>query len=123
MANFTSALSLPRHWEDWVTLVLGIWLCASPWVLPGSDQGMAAVQNAFLVGALLIITEIVTLWAFRLWEEWINVALGAWLIVSPWILGIAATVTVANLTIVGVVVLALALYEMWEEGSRTARPA
>jgi hypothetical protein len=84
---------------------------------------MAAVQNSFLVGVLLIVTEIVTLMAFRLWEEWINVALGAWLIVSPWILGIAATATVANFTVVGVVVLALALYEMWEEGTRTAHPA
>ena len=29
----------PKQWEDWVNLVLGIWLCVSPWVLKfDSDQ-------------------------------------------------------------------------------------
>jgi hypothetical protein len=123
MAISRTALSLPRHWEDWVNLVLGIWLCTSPWVLPGSDEGMTAIQNTFLTGFLLIVIETVALTAFRIWEEWISVAIGAWLIASPWVLGITAAVAVANLSIVGVVVLALALYEMWEEGSHSAHPA
>jgi len=66
---------------------------------------MLATQNAFLVGILLIMTETVVLSAFRPWEEWINVVLGAWLVISPWVLNVspAATVT-ANFVIVGLLV-------------------
>jgi hypothetical protein len=76
---------------------------------------MAAAQNAFLVGFLLIVIEFVELTAFRAWEEWINVILGAWLVVSPWVLGGATSIATANFVIVGLLVLVLALYEIWDE--------
>jgi hypothetical protein len=57
---------------------------------------------------------LIELSVFRGWEEWINVALGAWLIASPWILGIASPAARANFIVVGVLVVALALYEMWQ---------
>jgi hypothetical protein len=114
-------ISVPKHWEDWVSLALGIWLCASPWVL-GFAADMTATQNAFLVGALLIVIEIVTIGAFRPWEEWANIALGAWLIVSPWLLG-AAALAAANFVVVGIAVLLLALYELWDIRRGSPRPA
>ena len=114
------AFSLPKHWEDMVGAVLGLWLFVSPWVL---DYGeMTATQNAVVVGFLLIATEFVTLSMFRVWEEWINVILGAWLVVSPWVLG-AALVPTVNFVIVGLLVLALALYEIWDERRHSAHPA
>ncbi len=114
-------LTPPKHWEDWINLVLGIWLCASPWVLEFSNE-MTATQNAFVVGFLLILTESVALAAFSLWEEWASVVLGAWLVVSPWVLGIAA-LAAANVVIVGLVVLALALYEIWDTRWHSPHPA
>ena len=116
------AFTPPKQWEDWVNLVLGIWLCASPWVVQFSDV-TTPTQNAFVVGVLLILTEIVTLSAFRVWEEWVTVVLGAWLVISPWVLGIAALVPKANFVIVGLVVLALALYEIWDVRRHSAHPA
>lgn len=117
------AFSLPRHWEDWLGLALGVWLCASPWVLQFADGDMLATQNAFLVGILLIVTEIVVLSAFRPWEEWINVVLGAWLVISPWVLIISLTATVAaNFVIVGLLVLGLAFYEIQHVHRHTAQP-
>ena len=116
------AFTPPKQWEDWVNLVLGVWLCASPWVVQFSNV-TTATQNAFVVGVLLILTEIVTLSAFRVWEEWVTVVLGAWLVISPWVLGIAALVPTANFVIVGLIVLALALYEIWEVRRHTAHPA
>jgi hypothetical protein len=77
---------------------------------------------AVLVGFLLIATEFVALYVFSVWEEWINVILGAWLVVSPWVLGVALVPTV-NFVIVGLLVLALALYEIWDERRHTAHPA
>jgi len=112
----------PKHWEDWLGLALGVWLCASPWLLQFVGD-MAATQNAFLVGLLLVITEIVTLTAFRVWEEWINVVIGAWLIVSPWVLGIATLVPATNFVVIGFLVLALALYEIWDVRHHLGHPA
>ncbi len=113
-------LSPPKHWEDWVGFALGVWLLLSPWVL---DYGeMSVTQSAVLVGFLLIVVEFVELSAFRAWEEWVNVVLGAWLIVSPWLLG-AAVLPAANLVIVGLLVVALALYEIWDEHRHSPHPA
>lgn len=107
-----TSFSPPKHWEDWIGALLALWLIASPMALQYGD--MVAAQNAFLVGFLLLAIEFVEITAFRPWEEWINVVLGAWLVVSPWVLG-AELLGAANLVIVGVLVLALALYEMWDE--------
>jgi hypothetical protein len=107
-----TSFSLPKHWEDWIGAILGFWLFASPNVI--AYGGSAATQNAFLVGVLLLVIAFVEVTIFRAWEEWINVILGAWLVVSPWVLGATAIAT-TNLVIVGLLVLALALYEIWDE--------
>jgi hypothetical protein len=118
-----TTFSPPKQWEDWVNLVLGIWLCVSPWILQFGGDEMIVTQNAVLVGFLLIVTETVTLVSFRVWEEWISVVLGAWLVVSPWVLGITALVPMANFVIVGLAVLVLALYEIWDVQRHSAHPA
>jgi hypothetical protein len=115
-----TVLSPPKHWEDWTSVALGLWLLVSPWVL---DYGeMATAQNAVVVGFLLIATEFVELNVFRVWEEWVNVVLGAWLVISPWVLG-ATFVPTVNFVIVGLLVLALALYEIWDERRHLVHPA
>jgi SPW repeat len=73
-----------------------------------------AVKNAVLLGTLIILAELVELSIFRGWQEWINVALGAWLIASTWVLGIVTPAARTNFMLVGVLVVALALYEMWQ---------
>lgn len=103
---------LPKQWTDWTTWLLGIWLCLSPWVLLFEFE-TPALRNAVVVGVLIILAELVELSIFRGWEEWINVALGAWLIASAWLLGIATPSARTNFVIVGLLVVALALYEIW----------
>ena len=105
----------PKHWEDWCDWALGIWLILSPWVLL-FEPDTVATRNAVTVGFLIVAAEALTLSAFRLWEEWINVALGAWLLVSPWILGVGNAPAKVNFVIVGVLVAALALYQVWGDG-------
>src|SRR5215510_13357610 len=111
----TVTFTPPKQWEDWCDWALGIWLVLSPWVLR-FDFNPTATRNAVIVGFLIILVEAVTLSAFKLWEEWINVALGIWLIVSTWMLGFASTVATTNFVIVGALIVALALYEVWEAG-------
>ena len=64
-------------------------------------------------GILIIVTEVVTLSVYRAWEEWINVILGAWLVICPWVLGISSSTASTNLIVVGLLVIALAFYEIW----------
>ncbi|HXW23869.1 MAG TPA: SPW repeat protein [Xanthobacteraceae bacterium] len=104
-------LSLPKQWEDWASWAFGIWLCLSPWAL-AFDLDPVPTRNAVIVGCLVILAEVVTLSVFRPWEEWVNVALGAWLVVSPWALAIAAPAATVDFVVIGALVVALALYEM-----------
>jgi hypothetical protein len=108
--------SLPKQWEDWCNWLLGIWLCISPWALE-FDLEPTATRTAVISGIVVILAEVMTLSVFRPWEEWINVILGAWLIICPWILGISASAVRANFIVVGVLIMGLALYD----GTRAAK--
>ena len=116
-----AAFSFPKQWQDWSSWALGIWLLLSPWTL-FFEYEPAARHNALAVGTLIIVVEVVELSVFRDWEEWINVVLGAWLLISPWALGIASTAAKLNFIVVGALVLALALYEIRDLRSRSAGP-
>jgi hypothetical protein len=105
-------LSLPKQWTDWTTWLLGIWLLLSPVVLV-FDFETPAMRNAVVVGTLIIAIEVVELTIFRGWEEWINVALGIWLLASAWVLSITTPSARANFVLVGLLVVGLALYELW----------
>jgi hypothetical protein len=107
----TITFTPPRQWEDWASWLLGFWLLLSPWILH-FEKETAAMENAVILGFALILAEVLTLSAFQVWEEWVNVALGAWLVVSPWVLGVVPALARADFVIVGVAVVALALYEI-----------
>jgi hypothetical protein len=112
----------PRHWQDWASWALGLWLVLSPWTLMFWPQTVA-LENAVIVAVLLLFAEVVTLSAFRLWEEWVNVALGVWLILSPFALGVTDVHAMTNFIIVGVLVVLLALNELREIlGQRASGP-
>jgi ABC-type uncharacterized transport system permease subunit len=101
---------LVTHWRDAANLILGLWLAISPWAL---SYAMEAVPtwNALIVGVIIAVAAAGALVAFHKWEEWINVALAAWLIVSPFALDYAVHTTVMwNHIIVGVLVGILAFW-------------
>jgi hypothetical protein len=111
-----AAFSMPEGWEDWTTLVIGLWLFASPWTLHVDDSD--AAQNFLVVGALIIMFELITFYTLRVWEEWINIVLGAWLIVSSF--AMAGFAAVANAVVCGALLLAVSLYEMWDDRRQRA---
>jgi hypothetical protein len=114
-------INLPTQWTDWTTWLIGIWLCLSPWTLLFEFE-TPAMRNAVLLGVLIIFVEVIELSLFRGWEEWINVAIGAWLIASNWVLAIVTPAARINFLIVGALVVALALYEMWQLRHETQKP-
>lgn len=102
--------TLKQHWRDVISLVLGLWLIISPWAL-GYLTDAPAAWNAYIVGIIVVVAAAATLVAFHRWEEWINVALGAWLIVSPFLMGQEAHANVMwNQIITGVLIGGMALW-------------
>lgn len=98
-----------KRWQDWANLVLGVWLILSPWLL-GFSATPAATWNAVVVGVVVALMALLHLRGGPMWEEWLNVLLGVWLILSPWILGYSGMGNaVWNALIVGVLVGVLAL--------------
>lgn len=72
-----------------------------------------AVQNALISGLVIAGLSVAALAAFAQWEEWLNLLLGLWVLVSPWVLGFQGT-TAATVHIVGgILVAGLAAIEMW----------
>jgi hypothetical protein len=112
MTQMTDMLS--RRWADAVVTLLGLWLVASPWVL-GHVAQTAPTWNAWIVGLIITVAAVAALTAFHAWKEWVNAALGLWLVVSPWVPGFAAALPMAmwNQVAIGVIVGALTLWTAW----------
>ncbi|AEV16664.1 MAG: SPW repeat protein [Thermus sp.] len=97
------------RWQDWVNLVLGVWLILSPWLL-GFSGTAAAMWNAVILGVAVGLMALLHLRGGPMWEEWLNVLLGVWLILSPWLLGFSGLTNATwNAILVGILVGALAL--------------
>jgi SPW repeat len=108
MSTFSN--KLVAQWKDGGDLVLGLWLAISPWALSYAHEASPA-WNAQIVGIVIAVAALTALAAFQKWEEWIKSALGAWLIVSPFILGFStAGLALWSQLIVGVLVGGLALW-------------
>lgn len=100
------------RWRDAVNLVLGIWLLIAPQLLTyGTTPEMA--WNAYIVGAVVAIDALLALFAFGLWEEWVTLIAGAWMVVSPWTIGVMFQGKFDwNSVVVGVVICGLALWSL-----------
>ena len=107
--------------QDWINLVLAVCLFISPWVI-GFVAETTPTWNAWIVGIALGVFAVATLSMFAEWEEWVNFVLGLWLIVSPWLLGFAASVNAMwTHVVMGVLVAAVAAWAIW--GHRHTPPA
>jgi hypothetical protein len=104
--NWTNA-----KWCDVVNLVLGALLFLSPWIL-GFDAGTVS-QSAYFSGIVIAVLAIAALAAFAVWEEWLNLIVGLWTLVSPWVLGFQGTTAMTVHVIIGAAVAILAAIELW----------
>ncbi len=109
-----SKLMEGRRSQDWVNLVLAICLFISPWVIGFATMAVPA-WNAWIVGVVLGALALATLSMFAEWEEWVNLVLGLWLIVSPWLLRFATdTHVMATHVVLGVLVVAASAWAVWD---------
>jgi hypothetical protein len=106
MENWTNA-----KWCDVANLVLGAFLFLSPMMF-GFDAGTVS-QNAYISGIVIAGLAIAALAAFAVWEEWLNLIVGLWVLVSPWVLGFQGTTAMTVHVIIGAAVAILAAIELW----------
>src|SRR5215211_6232458 len=96
---------------DVLNLILGAFLFFTPWIF-GFAAG-AQTQNAMISGIIIAVVSIAALAAFMEWEEWVNLVVGLWVLVSPWILGFANTTAMQVHAVIGILVAAIAAVELW----------
>jgi hypothetical protein len=96
---------------DVINLVLGAILFLSPWIF-GFVSEYAAGWNAWLSGIIVCGLAIAALAAFAEWEEWLNLIVGIWVVISPWLVSASPTVTWLHF-VLGVAVAAIAAVRIW----------
>jgi hypothetical protein len=113
VSEFVTEVTAMKRWQDWVNLVLGAWMLASPWVLGFAAGQSVAAWSAWVLGAAIVVFAGIAVSMPKAWEEAINIVLGVCLIASPWALNFAAQSTpTSNAVIVGILVAAFALWAM-----------
>ncbi|MGH7489559.1 MAG: SPW repeat protein [bacterium] len=121
MADAQSRNFAMGRWQDGANLVLAIWLFISPWVLrfaftsDPQSTGAATTQaiDAWVLAVIIAAMSLAALVRMQPWEEWINLLAGAWLVISPWVLGFSADRTATgNMVVVGAIVFILAVWDL-----------
>lgn len=101
-----------KRWQDQVILLLGIWLFVSPWAL-GYASDSPQAMNAYIAGLLIAILAAFDLYKTYVWAVVVNLLVGVWVAVSPWIPATAdRSAMMTNSVIVGLAVVVLALWEL-----------
>ena len=104
-----------RKWRsesiiDVYNLSLAAFLFASPWLFAYAQR--SARIDIWLSSAAVALTAIAAILAYANWKEWANVLLGAWLVVSPWLLGFTHTRAMHFSIGIGLAVAFMALVEL-----------
>ena len=110
-----------NRWEDWGNLLVGAWLFISPWMLQfaagtGTDATVAAAAwDAWISGVIIIVIAGTALFRLQQWEEWVNIVVGLWVAISPWVLGFTSlTTATSNAVIVGTIAVVLAGWDLYD---------
>jgi hypothetical protein len=79
------------YWQNLVVLMVGVWLCFSPWTFAYLIRGLAqfdiANWNLLISGAVIVILSAMALVTSQRWEVWLEMLISGWLVMSPWLLG------------------------------------
>lgn len=109
--NMATNRSLKR-WQDQLILVLGLWLIVSPWAF-SYPSGSTQMVNAVVSGLIIAVLAAFDLYKTYFWAVVVNLLVGVWVVISPWVLKLAdQRVVMWNELIVGIAVAVLALWEL-----------
>lgn len=104
-----------RKWRgesamDIYNLSLAAFLFVSPWLFAYAQRN--ARIDIWVSSAAVALTAITAILAYANWKEWVNVLLGTWLVVSPWLLGFTHTSAMHFSIGIGLAVAFMAVVEL-----------
>lgn len=100
--------------QDFFNLILAACLFISPWLF-GFVGDVMPTRNAWIVAAVLALVASAALSAFAEWEEWVNLVLGLWLMVAPWMLGFTGNFNAFwTHMILGILTAAVSAWAVWD---------
>jgi uncharacterized membrane protein len=99
---------------NWLVAVAGLWEILAPFIL-GYSVTAVAMWNAIIIGVVLIVLAVIAALHEQVSVDrtldWVNAALGLWLILAPFILGYSAVAAAMwNDIVVGLIVIVLAVW-------------
>jgi hypothetical protein len=110
------------RWQDYLDVLIGAWIVASPWVFGFADTHPVATWSTVMLGVAIGVIAAIEMEFLSKIEEWLVVALGAWTIASPWVLGFAhlrgATI---SMVVAGIAVVGLTLWEIASGSAGSSR--
>jgi SPW repeat len=86
-------------------------LFVSPWLF--ALQNRPAKLDLWISSAVIAVISFGAMAAYASWEEWANLLLGLWLVISPWVVGFAHTRAMHFSIAIGAAVTFLAALDLW----------
>lgn len=109
------------RYDDWKSvvfggqLVFGLVLFLSPWAI-GFTTEQAVAWTAWITGTAVALVGIAALAGYGYAASWVNLVLGVWAILAPWIVGFAALSEAMWIHVVlGALVVLASVVELWME--------
>ena len=74
---------------DGYNFLLAAFLASTPWLFAYSQETTRI--DMWITGGAMATIALLAIAAYAVWYEWANIALGIWLIASPWVIGFTHT--------------------------------
>ena len=104
-----------QRWQDWVILTLGVWLFFAPFFMSYGSITGAAAWSSYVAGTVAAVFAASALWTPASQSEaWVNLVLGLWLVIAPFVLDFYGSEAVAawNHVVLGIVITGGAIWAM-----------
>jgi predicted ferric reductase len=111
------------RWQSWVNLILGVILFIAPWYSVTWSHANSS-WDAWICGVLIVVVALGAHFDYApATISWLNIVLGAWVFISPWVLGFASAASVIawSMWIIGALVFILAIWAEAQYRNRSAR--
>jgi hypothetical protein len=103
-----------RIGSSWVNMLLGIWVIISPFVF--GIHGPKGIWNNVITGAVVGVLAIVRWSMHQSGWSWLNLILGIWLVISPFVLFLSGA-AMWNNVILGILICAFSLTNTYSKVS------